>query len=178
MNWNDRDVSPAYQERSATEAAGGQAVIDHLFRPLLTPAFRLALFMLRDPAAAEDAVQEAALKSWRKLSTLKPGKDPLPWFLGFVANECRNARRSRWRTVLPLTISSGAIARETLSSHDPDLIRALSRLTYRDRLIVSMFYYLDLPLDDIAAATRSRKAAVRSRLYRAVETLRKQMRDE
>src|ERR1700693_4149134 len=86
----------------ARAAAGDQTALDSLLRPMLKPAYKLAYMMLRDREAAEDAVQNAALKSWRKLSKLRPGSDPRPWFLGFVANECRNMRRLRWRTVLRL----------------------------------------------------------------------------
>lgn len=62
---------------------------------LIPHGHRLACGMLHDPAAAEDAVQEAALKAWRKQSRLQAGVDPLPWFLAIVANECRSMRRRR-----------------------------------------------------------------------------------
>ena len=43
------------------------------------------------------------------------------------------------------------------------------------RVVVLMFYYLDMPLEDIAAGTGSKTAAVRSRLYRAVKRLKSQL---
>ena len=160
-------------EELARPASVDETEGELLLRPLLQPAYRFAYMMLRDRTAAEDAVQEAALKSWRKMATLRAGQDPLPWFLGFVANECRNARRSRWRSVLPLVAELPAA--QDKSSNDPDLIRALARLPHRDRLVVLMFYYLDMPLADVARATGSREAAVRSRLYRAVAALRRHL---
>src|SRR5450759_505998 len=63
--------------------------------PLLTMAFRLAYGMLRNRDDAEDAVQEAAMKAWRKRATFRPGAEPRPWFLAIVANECKMARRRR-----------------------------------------------------------------------------------
>lgn len=56
--------------------------------------------MLHDHQAAEDAVQEAAIKAWRKLDNLRDGSDMRPWFLAIVANECRNTRRSSWWSVV------------------------------------------------------------------------------
>ena len=38
-----------------------------LLKPLIEPGFRLALAMLHDAQAAEDAVQEASFTAWRKL---------------------------------------------------------------------------------------------------------------
>jgi RNA polymerase sigma factor (sigma-70 family) len=148
-----------------------EAAFDDLLRPLLMPAYRLAYMMLRDRTAAEDAVQEAALRSWRKVSRLTPGRDPLPWFLGFVANECRNARRSRWRSRVMLGIDDKLVAPAAELGNDPDLLHAIARLRHRDRLTVLMFYYLDMPLEDIAATAGSKTATVRSQLYRAVKRL-------
>ncbi|HSS62017.1 MAG TPA: sigma factor [Candidatus Limnocylindrales bacterium] len=159
----------------ASAAAGNEAALNELFRPLLVPAYRLAFMMLRDRTAAEDAVQEAALRCWRKLPRLSADRDPLPWFLGFVANECRNARRSRWRSRVMLGVDDTLVAASGDWGGDPDLLQALTRLRHRDRLVVLMFYYLDMPLEDIAAGTGSKTGAVRSRLYRAVKRLRSQL---
>src|SRR6267143_7016016 len=72
-----------------------------LIEPMLDPAFRLAAVMLDDRQAAEDAVQEASIKAWRKLKQLRGDVGSLKsWFLSIVANECRMTRRQRWFTVV------------------------------------------------------------------------------
>jgi len=48
-------------------AAGDASSFSQLIEPLLDPAFRLAAVMLADRTAAQDAVQEASIKAWRKL---------------------------------------------------------------------------------------------------------------
>jgi RNA polymerase sigma-70 factor (ECF subfamily) len=80
--------------------AGDGRAFDELLAPVLDPAFRLAMTMLNDRSAAEDAVQEAALKMWRKLGSFRPEAELRPWFLAIVANECRTARRGRWWRVI------------------------------------------------------------------------------
>ncbi|MFX8262532.1 sigma factor, partial [Acinetobacter baumannii] len=50
--------------------------------PLLDAAHNLARWLLRDAAAAEDAVQEAALRAFRYFGSLRAGEDAKPWFLG------------------------------------------------------------------------------------------------
>src|SRR3989440_4534185 len=69
---------------------------EELLSTVLDPAFRLAMTMLNDRTAAEDAVQEAAIKAWRSFGRFRAGAEMRPWFLTIVANECRSARRSRW----------------------------------------------------------------------------------
>src|SRR2546423_6661679 len=74
-----------------------------LIEPLLDPAYRLAAVMLNDRPAAEDAVQEASVKAWRKLRQLRGDVGSLrAWFLSIVANECRMAQRKRWWAVVKL----------------------------------------------------------------------------
>ena len=80
--------------------AGDERAFTSLLRPLVGSAYRLAGAMLHDSHAAEDVVQEASLKAWRKLHQLRPGTEMKPWFLGIVANECREMRRARWWSVL------------------------------------------------------------------------------
>src|SRR5262245_55769838 len=80
-----------------------------VLEPLLEPGYRLACGMLHDHEAAEDAVQEAAFKAWRKLKQLRQGTEMRPWFLGIVANECRSTRRSRWWSVAKSLLAEGTV---------------------------------------------------------------------
>ena len=123
--------------------------------------------------ACEDAVQEASLKAWRKLRQLRAGAEMKPWFLGIVANECREVRRGRWwsvlkqpepqQPVLPGGDSTTAYA---------DLRHAIRRLKHRRRLLLVLHWYLDLPVAEVAAITRTSEDSVKSELSRAVGQLR------
>ncbi len=56
--------------------------------PWLDAGYNLARWLLRDESQAEDAVQEASLRAWRYLASLKPDADGKPWFLAIVRNCC------------------------------------------------------------------------------------------
>ena len=144
-----------------------------LLKPLIEPGFRLALAMLHDAQAAEDAVQEASFTAWRKLGRMHDQGRLRPWFLGVVANKCRNARRNRWLGVavgVPDDVSVVPGEERTLSG--VDVRRAIARLGHDDRLVVVLHFYLDMPLDEVAVVTGSSVGATRARLYRAVKKLR------
>jgi RNA polymerase sigma-70 factor (ECF subfamily) len=152
---------------------GDEAAFTSLLRPLLEPAYRLAFGMLQDRALAEDAVQEAALKAWRKIHQLREGFQISPWFYGIVANECRMSRRSPWWSLVKTAAPAGSsIAPDGLGAERIDLRRALKELPLQQRLVVVMYFYLDLPLEEIARITGVSFAAARGRLYRAIEHLR------
>ena len=145
-----------------------------LLKPLIEPGFRLALAMLHDAHAAEDAVQEASFTAWRKLGRMHDQGRLRPWFLGVVANKCRNARRTRWTAGVDLGVSEGVsvASGEDRALSGADLRRAIARLGHDDRLVVVLFFYLDMPLDEVAAVAGSSVGATRARLYRAVKKLR------
>src|SRR5262249_27194330 len=160
---------------------GDDLGLEGLLEPLLEPGYRLACGMLHDHQAAEDAVQEAALKAWRKLKQLRQGTEMRPWFLGIVANECRSTRRSRWWSVAksllpeaPTDVSADAVLTGM------EVRRALRRLDEKKRLGRGRHWYLDLPVQEIAVATRSSVDGVESGLQRGTRDLRRRLefRDE
>lgn len=158
------------------QGANEQSFTD-LLVPHLQSGYRLASAMLHDPQAAEDVVQEASLIAWRKLPRLGDKSNVRAWFLGIVANECRNARKRRWlRSVtlgLPsrLAVGSG----EDRAVNRADLRQALSQLRYDDQLVVTLYFYFDMPMPEIAAVAGISIEAARSRLYRAIRHLRPEL---
>ena len=166
------------QVADITALEGSVAVRDRTFadllRPLIEPGFRLALAMLHDASAAEDAVQEASFTAWRKAARLNDPAKLRPWFLGVVANKCRNARRGKWRSSVSLGLPDelAVVSTEESSLQGADLRRAVARLRHHERLVVVLYFYLDMPLDDVAAVVGSSVGATRGRLYRAVNKLR------
>jgi RNA polymerase sigma-70 factor (ECF subfamily) len=159
---------------SAASQAISERTFADLLTPLIEPGFRLALAMLHDAQAAEDAVQEASFIAWRKLGRISDRGRLRPWFLGVVANKCRNARRGKWvsdvRLGLPEQLS--VVSGEDRSLRAADLRRAVARLRHNDRLVVVLYFYLDMPLDDIAVVAGTSVAATRARLYRSIRKLR------
>src|SRR5712692_7990474 len=83
--------------------AGDNLAYEDLLRPNLAPAARLAHTLLGNPDEAEDAVQEAAVKGWRKLGNLRAGAPFQPWFLGIVVRQVRTIQRAPWWTLIRLT---------------------------------------------------------------------------
>lgn len=147
------------------------AAFEAELRPLLGQALGLATAMLMNPVEAQDAVQEAALRAWRRRDNRRPDTDLRPWFLAIVANQCREQRRGRWMAVLrfadPPERHLPADNRDGLL----DLRRALAGLHPTTRLAVVLRYYLDLPLDEVAAVLGCSVEAAKSRVRRGVHAL-------
>ena len=166
------------EDRLRRARAGDAFAFGELLAPVLDPGFRLAMTMLKDRNAAEDAVQEAALKSWRKLDRFRYGADLRPWFLAIVANECRTVRRSRWWQVIRTDEIDEVEPREQAAVAEGgwadtiDLNAALDRLPKRHLLTLTLYYHLDLPIEEIARVLGCSTGAARQRIHRALGALR------
>ena len=163
----------AGQAASAVQPVNEQVFTD-LLAPLVQPGYRLACAMLHDSQLAEDVVQEASLIAWRKVKRLEDHSRARAWFLGIVANECRNARRRRWWRGVTFGVSPtlGVASGEDRWVSDADVRDALRRLSQEDQLVVSLYFYLDMPLDDVATVLGTKVDAARKRLYRAIHKMR------
>jgi RNA polymerase sigma-70 factor (ECF subfamily) len=152
--------------------AGDGHAFDELLAPVLDPAFRLAMTMVKDRGAAEDAVQEAAFKAWRALGRFRAGAELRPWFLAIVANECRSVRRSRWWRVVRLGELSSHASSDDRSVERIDLQAALDRVPQHHLLALTLYYHLDLPIDEVARVLGCSPGGARQRVHRALVALR------
>ena len=152
---------------------GDEVAFDSLVGPLIDPAFKLAVVLLRDPHEAQDAVQEGTLKAWRSLGSLRDEGAIKPWFLAIVANQCRSMRRARWWSVMRVE-SVPPTEQSAVERHEEqlDLNRALARLSATDRAALFLFFYVDLPLSEVGRLLKISPQAAKSRVHRAVKKLR------
>ena len=152
---------------------GSDRAFNELLGPLVDLGYRLACGMLHDSHAAEDAVQEASLTAWRRLDRVRDAGKVRPWFLSIVANECRNTRRRKWVAAVSLGLPELSVhSSEERVLRGVDLRRALAQLSDHDRLVVVLYFYMDLPLEEIAPIIGSSIGAAKARLYRSIKRLR------
>lgn len=164
----------------ARAQTGDIAAFERLVEPLYEKAFQLAAAMLDDRAQAEDAVQEALILAWRKLDRFRYGEDIRPWLMTLVANQCRETRRRRWWSVRKVA-DPPEQAHESESDRvvaDADLHSALQTLSERDRLILILRYFFDLPYEEVAQIARVSPDAARKASARALARLRDRLREE
>jgi RNA polymerase sigma-70 factor, ECF subfamily len=135
-----------------------------------------ARLIVRDHDLARDAVQDALIRCWRDLPTLR---DPVAfdaWLHRLLVNACLDlVRRQRRRPVeVELTpIHTPAISDFSGQLIDRDLLhRALGRLEPDWRAIVVLHYFLDYPLPEVARMVGIPLGTAKSRLHRAIVVLR------
>ena len=161
---------------------GDAAAFTLLVRPHEDIAFRTAYLITRNAADAEDAAQEALVKTHRALGRFRRGAPFRPWLLAIVANEARNRRRSAGRReALVLRAADEALSGGAAPSPEGvtvaaekrrELLAAVECLPEEQRLAIACRYFLDLSEEETARVLGVRPGTVKSRLSRALERLR------
>lgn len=73
---------------------------------------------------------------------------------------------------MELTHDMSVASGEETMVRGEDLRRAIARLGYDDRLAVVLYFYLDMPVDEVATVACKSVGATRARLHRAIKKLR------
>lgn len=137
------------------------------------PAFRLALGIVRDPALAEDVVQEAMVKVWRSLHTFRGESSIRSWIMGITHNTAVSMLRKvkdvatdphdlpeQTAPIGPARQAAGRLAIDALDDALGDL-DPLSRSVVVLREIEGMAYEAIADTLDVPVTT------VKTRLFRA-----------
>ena len=141
--------------------------------------FRLdaaARLILRDPDQAKDAVQETLVRAWRDLPTLRSPDRFDAWLHRLLYRACIDEARRlrRHRLDVELTpIDSPSVGDGMSVTNDRDqLDRGFSRLEPEARALIVLHHYLDLPLPEVAIALGIPLGTAKSRLHRALGSMR------
>jgi RNA polymerase sigma-70 factor, ECF subfamily len=139
--------------------------------------YRVAFSVLRNPADAEDAVQEAFLRVLRHRETLAEVRDRRVWLIRIVWNIVLDRkRRAKTRPetddvaelarVLP---SNGLSAEEiaAASQHHARVLACVERLPAKEREVLLLSAFEELSSVEIAEVLGITESSVRSRLFRA-----------
>jgi RNA polymerase sigma factor (sigma-70 family) len=134
---------------------------------------RTAQLILRDPALAQDAIQETFLRAWLRISSLRD-EDPGPWLTRIAINESISTyrRRHRFQVLTERFGRLGGGKRELSSEARLDLAHALDRLTADQRAAIALHYYQDLSVEDTARLLKVPVDTMKSRLKTALRRLR------
>ena len=162
----------------ARAKAGDRDAYERLLAPAVHPATKLAFAMLHDPSEAEDAFQEAALRAWRRMKNLRPQSSFHPWFMGIVANQCREVRRGRWWRMIRLPDLPAVASVDDTATwlEGEDLRRAVDSLPHDQRVAVLLHFQLDMPLSAVGAVLGISEAGAKTRVHRALRRLRPALR--
>jgi RNA polymerase sigma-70 factor (ECF subfamily) len=135
-----------------------------------------AWLILRDTERAKDAVQNALVRAWRDLPTLRDPDRFDPWLHRLLVRACideaRRLRRHRADVELPNLDLRAIAGMESAIADRDQLERGFVRLSPEMRAVIVLHHYLDLPLPEVAASLAIPLGTAKSRLHRALGLMR------
>lgn len=138
--------------------------------------YRLCYAILRSHADAEDAAQEAFVKAWRQISSLRDVAAWTDWMHRIALHSAldvarrRDRRQVQTRAITRQEDFAAAVVART------DMETAFLRLSPDDRSVLVLRFYLDLQVPQIATFLHVPMATAKTRLYRAIDRLRDELR--
>jgi RNA polymerase sigma-70 factor (ECF subfamily) len=156
----------------------------------LRPRFHAAALRLtRNPADADDLLQETYLRAYRGFSRFEPGTNLTAWLYRILRNTYINGYRKRLGepTTVPAAweqdsevdrrnVEASAEAAVVASIVDEQLLHALSSLPEHHRRVLLLFEVDGFSCQEIAAMVGVPRGTVMSRLHRSRMSLRERMR--
>lgn len=165
-----------------------QEALHHLFTAYYSDVYRTAYLVTRSPQLAEEAAQEAFIRAFNRISTLKePEKFP-SWIRAIVGHCAIDILRREKNTFAhedPASLadqsdSSLALfpAPETAweKAEQREMVRtALAELEPMHRQVLVLRYYCDMEVSEIASALSCPVGTVKSRLHRGIKALQRHL---
>ena len=136
--------------------------------------YRLAVSQTRNRSDAEDVFQEVFLRYIRKEHSFGSEEHRKAWFIRVTINCCKNFFNSAWmKRTVPLQDDIVFEMQE-----ENDLFRKLQQLPAKYRIVIHLFYYEDMKIEDICAALNKKPSAIKMQLSRARKMLKEIIRED
>ncbi|MCG7345445.1 sigma-70 family RNA polymerase sigma factor [Sporosarcina sp. ACRSL] len=132
--------------------------------------YRTALAYLKNEEDALEAMQEVTVRAYEKIKTLRMPEYAKTWLIRIMMNHCYDVLRKKKRYVLDERIGEWKGISDDFTYLEVE--EALRHLSEKDRQLVYLKYLHDLKIKDIADMTSTPEGTVKTRLYKAVKTLR------
>ncbi len=175
-------AEPDRRERALVRDAqhGSAAAFEQLFRRHWPRAYRAALLVVGDAAAAEDIAQESFLAAVRALDRFDRKRPFGPWLHRIVVNRAIDWARARSlrRELTADAAPEPAAAMRDEPEHAPVLAAALTTLGPEQRAVIVLRYLLDYTPGEIAQLLDLPRGTVNSRLRRGLDRLESALQEE
>ncbi len=154
---------------------GDRLAFERLVEPYLAVAFGAARLITGNESDAADAVQDALLASWQSLDGLRNPELFAAWFRKIVIrSSTRSVQRRRHLMEIDLEFQDST---DTFDSVEREfdlrqLARAFARLDPKDRALLTLHHYWQLPVAESAQLLGLPQGTVRSRVHHALKRLR------
>jgi RNA polymerase sigma-70 factor (ECF subfamily) len=133
--------------------------------------FRMAVTMLRDTGRAEEITQDIFLKLWQALPSYDGRAAVSTWLYTIARNTCFSAIRAESYRRTEELVEANAPRSEAGAADHLDLGRQVAALPDIQRQAITLFYFEERSIAEVAEMLDLPEGTVKSHLHRARRTL-------
>jgi RNA polymerase sigma-70 factor (ECF subfamily) len=168
------------------------ASFDEIMRQHQKRVYRVILLLVKDRDAADTLTQECFLRAYQSLSQFRGECRIETWLIRIAVNLVRDHGKSRrtsfWRRLVGLEAEHANVADRSTPGHSPERVllarselqavwSAVDFLSPQQREVFLLRFVEDLSLAEIAEVLGVRVGSVKAQLFRALGSVRKQMKE-
>jgi RNA polymerase sigma factor (sigma-70 family) len=142
----------------------------------LDTVYRVALSSSKNPHDAEDIVQSTFLKLLEGNREFRDEEHIRRWLIRVTINEAKSLWRSFWRKKV-ISLEETLEEPKFFEPEKSELFWAVQKLPPRYREVTYLYYYEEYSIKEIAKLLRISETAIQTRLMRAREKLRQQLKE-
>lgn len=159
---------------------GDRDAFSQLYQEVYKDLYKFALYCLKDPSDAEDAVSETVLDAWQGVDRLREDSAFRPWIFRILSAKCKRRMRSyvRRRSETDLESADVPVSPGFESGESLELRRAMAQLSDEERLILSLVVVSGYDSGEAAAILGMNCNTLRSRQSRALAKLKALLTEE
>jgi RNA polymerase sigma-70 factor, ECF subfamily len=164
------------RELVAAARSGDDVAFARLIETEAPRVYRAVLAIVRKPEDAQEVIQDASIRAWRRLGALREDDRWPAWYRRIAVRQAIERAKAAGRRRVRETYIDAAVGHAGLDPSETwaervDVMRALGRLAADDRAVLGLRFGADLEVPDVAEALGIPLGTAKSRLHRALGRL-------
>ncbi|WP_150274389.1 RNA polymerase sigma factor [Paenibacillus tepidiphilus] len=133
--------------------------------------YRIAMAHLGNREDAEEATQDTFIKLMEKAPVFKDAEHQKAWLIRVITNHCKTMLGRSWRR-REIKLDGAETAAAGDAPEEMALLQLVLSLPVKYRAVIHLYYYEDIPVQDISRILEISESAVKMRLQRGRHLLR------
>ena len=154
---------------------GDNTAFEEIIRLCVPDLFRIAMSILKNKDDADDAVCEAVVIAYENIHKLGNCEFFKTWVIRILINQANTIYKKRSNIIYLNDITCEPQYEDVYDLGDTELNDAVASLSLELRVVITLYYFQDMKIKEIASAMQIPQGTVKWRLSKAKSILKKRL---
>lgn len=138
--------------------------------------YRLAYYYVKNQQDANDIIQESLYKALKNENQILNGNAIKTWFYRIVVNTSLDYIK-KYKNLVSIDDTNVMFLKEEDETLQTDLREAVEHLSFKYKTVIVLRYFEDMKISDIAEILDENENTIKSRIYKALEKLKIELKE-